>query len=907
MTLKPSAGPILGRTATRRGGGRFVGRRISELRRRVGRPGLRRTLTAFAVYVVATLVLTYPVATRLGSVLAGFEARDGWQYAWWLWFARRLLLHGKGLGNLYLINHPAGLVHPYQWSLVFLSVVGVPLGGLFSPTVVFNILVLSSFVLSGVAAYHLCWELTCDHLAALVGGAIFAFAPSHLGHAMAGWLPQITVYLYPWYALSLARLLGSPTAKRAVGLGLLAGVSALVYVMHIAYFMIPLTLVVVGADLLQRRRSFFSRRRLLCLLLALAICLVLVLPFTLPLVLERSRGESDYIWTHGVVQHSTDLLAFFTPSPFHPLLAPLRLVPRFASRLFEDPEALRWNLAYFGLVPGMLALWGLGLGRPRPWRWLVLVLGAFVLSLGPILLLGGKPVEHVTDGYRAQIVMPYTLVRQIPFLDWGRTPGRLNVVGMLGLGVLAAYGMANLLSRLGASSWKRWTVGGLVVILILFEFLPMWPFPTSDASVPSVMEYIASQPSDGAILHIPMARRRVNHRALFFQTAVDRPIVGGEVLRMLPETPPWWKTLEGLIRADSTPDIVPRPDESERLAWLTHFDVDWVVLHRLEPSDEAKYRPYLERLIGPPRAEDGTLTAFPVPDAPGPVRSPRLYTFEESDWRQPELDGATWRRWMGAEGRLYVYSAEAENGCLRFSVDSHLDFPLLEVYHANRQLDAFFVGDRTTYTTRPLSLTQGMNVFQFRAPEGCPEVLDDPRCWSQALLAPPEGDAVPPCDVRTTCRTFVLDNASFVSASALAAGEAVNVNFGDRMRLRGWASDQRTLRPGDVLTINLTWEATTELNERYVVFMHLLSSDGELVAQHDDAPVGSALPESVWPAGVTFGYPVSLELPDDLSPGDHRILVGVYLWPEIERLQVLSNVPGAETGTIELGSVEIAP
>jgi hypothetical protein len=153
----------------------------------------------------------------------------------------------------------------------------------------------------------------------------------------------------------------------------------------------------------------------------------------------------------------------------------------------------------------------------------------------------------------------------------------------------------------------------------------------------------------------------------------------------------------------------------------------------------------------------------------------------------------------------------------------------------------------------------------------------------------------------------VLDNASFVPAFALAAGEAVNVNFGDRLRLRGWASDQRTLRPGDVLTINLTWEATTELNERYVVFMHLLSSDGELVAQHDDAPVGSALPESVWPAGVTFGYPVSLELPDDLSPGDHRILVGVYLWPEIERLQVLSNVPGAETGTIELGSVEIAP
>jgi hypothetical protein len=153
----------------------------------------------------------------------------------------------------------------------------------------------------------------------------------------------------------------------------------------------------------------------------------------------------------------------------------------------------------------------------------------------------------------------------------------------------------------------------------------------------------------------------------------------------------------------------------------------------------------------------------------------------------------------------------------------------------------------------------------------------------------------------------VLDNVSFVPACELAAGETVDVNFGDRLRLRGWASDPRTLRAGDALIVNLTWEATAELNRRYVVFVHLLSSEGELVAQHDDAPVGGALPESVWPAGVTFGYPVSIDLPDDVSPGDHRILAGVYLWPEIERLPVLSNVPGAETAAVELGSVEIGP
>jgi hypothetical protein len=863
-------------------------------------------LIALSVYTLATLVMTCPVVFRLSSALAGFPARDGWQYTWWLWFAKRLLLGGRGLADLHLLNHPAGLQHPYQWSLVYLSLIAVPLESVFSPVVTFNLMVLASFVLSGLAAYHLCLALTESHWAAVVGGAIFAFAPNRLGHAMAGWLPQMTVYLYPWYALLLLRLLRRPTLRRAVSLGLVAGIAALVYVMHVAYFMIPLALVVVGAEVLQRRRTFFSQRRPQYLLLALVITLLLVLPFTLPLLLERFRGESSYLWTHGIVQHSTDLLAFFTPSPFHPILASLELVPSFARRVFEDPEALRWDLAYLGLLPVLLALWAMLRSRPLPWRWLILAVCAAVLSLGPVLVVGGQPVEHVTDGYHARVLMPYILVRQIPFLDWGRTPGRLNAVGMLGLGVLAAYGTSSLLSNLDASGWRRGLLSGAFIVLILFEFLPIWPFPTGDATIPPVIQHVAGQSGDGALLHIPMARRRVNHRALFFQTFVDRPIVGGEVLRMLPETPPWWRTIEGLVQTDSTPDIVPRPNESQRLAWLRHFDVDWVLLHLLEPSDEARYRPCLDRLLGSAVVEDETLAAFSVPEDVTSLESPHLYTFEESDWRHPEQDGEIWRRWMGDKGRLYVYCTQEQSGSLRFNVDSHLDYPQLEIYQDEQLLDTFVVGERTTYTTRPFTLTQGANVLRFYAPGGCPEVLDDPRCWSEVLLDPPEPDAVPPCDPDTTCRTFVFDTLSFVPGGDLVTAESASVNFGNQMQLRGWSLQATTLRPGDTLTATLSWEASVDLTERHVIFVHLLSADGELVAQYDDAPVGQALPRGAWPSGATFKYPIPIELPCDLPSGDYRLLVGVYLWPDIERLPILSEVSGTWGDAFELSQVEVS-
>jgi hypothetical protein len=847
--------------------------------------------------------MTYPVARRLNTLLAGFPARDGWQYTWWLWFAKQLLLDGRGLADLHLLNHPAGLQHPYQWSLAYLSLIAVALESLFSPVTTFNLMVLTSFVLSGLSAYHLCRALTGSHWAAMVGGAIFAFAPNRLGHAMAGWLPQMTVYVYPWYALSLIRALRRPTVRRGIGLGVLAGVGATVYVMHIAYSLVPLTLVVAGAELIRLRGDFFEKRRARSLGLASGIAILIALPPLLPLVMARFQGDASYLSTTGVVGHSTDLLAFFTPSPYHPVLAPLGLVPSFARQVFADREALRAGSAYLGVLPLLLGGWGLLRSKPRPWRWGVLALGAAVLSLGPILVVGGEPVQHTADGLQGSVLLPYALVRQIPFLDWGRTPGRLNAVGMLGLGVLAAHGMSSAVAYFDISGRKRGLLSGAVLALILFEFLPLWPFPTGDAGVPPVIQHIAGQPGDGALLHIPMKRRRVNHRALFFQTAVDQPIVGGEVLRMLPETPPWWKTIEGLVQAGATRDSVPRPNESQRRAWLRHFGVDWVLLHLLESSDEARYRPSLERLLGPAVVEDETLAAFSVPEGVAPLDSQRLYTFDESDWRHAEQDGETWRRWMDAKGKLYVYSTREESGSLRFTVSSYLDFPLLEIYEGEQLLDTFVVGERTTYATQPFTLKEGMNVLRFHAPAGCPEVLDDPRCWGEALLGPPEDDATPPCDARTTCRTFVFDHVSFVPAGELAPDQSLGVTFGHQIRLRGWSLDATNLHPGDTLTATLAWEAIVKPSDRHVVFVHLLSADGELVAQHDDAPVGNVVPRSAWPAGATFKYPVSIRLPDDLPEGRCRVLVGVYLWPSLKRLDLPGNVENA----FELGAVRISP
>lgn len=883
-------------------------RRVLDLvLRLVRRPGVRDSLMALLIYALIAIVVFYPVTFRLNSVIAGFTGRDGWEHAWWLWFARRLFLQGRGLDDLYLLNHPVGLQHPYQWSLVCYSLIASFWSSLFPPAATYNLMVLSSFVLGGLAAYHLCRDLTGEHWPAVVGGAIFAFCPNRLGHALAGWLPQMTAYLFPWYALLLIRTLRRPTWRRSVGLGALAAMAATVWPIHLVFFMVPVTLIVVGDSLMCRGRAFFEDRRGLYLGLSFGIALLVALPFLLPVIRGRLEGEADYLAMSGFAEHSTDLLSFFTPSPYHPVLAPLGLVPSFARRVFVDPEALRNRLAYPGLVAVLLGVWGLLKSRPRPWPWLVLAVGAALLSLGPILVAGGEPVEYTVDGYHTYVSMPYALARLVPFLDWVRTPGRINTTGMLGLGVMAAFGVKALVAHFSARRWPAISFALVVVALVIFEYLPVWPFPAGDASIPSAIRHIADSPGDGGLLNVPMSRRSVNNRSLFFQTATGRPIVGGIVLRTLPDVPPWLETIEGLAKADRVPDVVPRPSLDQRRAWLRHFDVDWVLLHRLFPEDEDRYRPFIEELLGPAAVEDETLVAFSVPADVSAPESLRLYTFSQYGWHTPEQDGDVWRRWMYNDGQLYIYSAVEETGSLRFVVDSHLAFPVLEVYLNDELLDAFVVGERTTYTTRSFTLARGMNVFRFHAPGGCTDVLDDSRCWSDALLDSSAGDATPPCDMSVTCRTFVFDSISFISEGDLPAGATLDVDFGDQMRLRGWALEETTVHPGDTLELTLSWKAAAELSEQHVVFVHLLSSDGSMVAQHDASPVGQFAPSSVWPVGATFGYPVTLELPDDLSPGDYRLVTGVYLWPELERLAVLSDVPRAEDNVIELETVRIAP
>jgi 4-amino-4-deoxy-L-arabinose transferase-like glycosyltransferase len=102
-------------------------------------------------------------------------------------------------------------------------------------------------------------------------------------------------------------------------------------------------------------------------------------------------------------------------------------------------------------------------------------------------------------------------------------------------------------------------------------------------------------------------------------------------------------------------------------------------------------------------------------------------------------------------------------------------------------------------------------------------------------------------------------------------------------------------RPGEAVPLRLYWRAASLLDQDYTVFIHLLDSDGKLIAQADSQPRSGDYPTSAWAAGDVIPDDHTLNLPAHLAPGDYVIRIGLYLAPNGPRLPLKPLAGGAFT------------
>lgn len=124
--------------------------------------------------------------------------------------------------------------------------------------------------------------------------------------------------------------------------------------------------------------------------------------------------------------------------------------------------------------------------------------------------------------------------------------------------------------------------------------------------------------------------------------------------------------------------------------------------------------------------------------------------------------------------------------------------------------------------------------------------------------------------------------------------------FGDRIRLLSYDIEPQHFGAGDTIELTLFWQPTSWINRPYTVFAHLVTSEGELVAQQDNMPVRDTLPTTCWVPGEVVRDPYEIEVPEDAPRGDYRLETGLYLWPSGDRLPT-SGEGAVGNGRVILG------
>ena len=516
-------------------------------------------LSALVFYTLLALLLTWPLAAHFATHVPG-DGIDDPALAWNLWWIKARLVDqlNPDIFHADWMFWPIGINLGFYTLTPLNGLLSVPLQTGLSLVVASNLILLSSFVLGGYGTFLLVryllrgdWGLEIgdassqspisnpQSLIPALCGVLYAFASSKLFYASLG---QFNIASSQWIPFTVLCVLRTGERRRwqdAVLAALFLTFQAwaeLTYATFLLIFIGLYVLWVLGSGYSERAsRSPFTILPpflLLGLLFALGI-----FPF-LWAMLPDMAAEGDFFTSGGGFSDifSADLLGYLVPTRLHPWLGEW-----VAGLPFPNDKGQHIFIGYSAMAlaaAGTVHLW-----RRQRWQGLFWPMTTFVfwlLTLGPLVRIAGQ---------NTPIPGPFALVSLLPFFNGNRYPSRYSVLLMLGVAVLAGYGMREIRDwRLGRtrvspnlqSPISHLLLAALLLILFLFEHLSL-PLPLNDFRIPAIYRTIAAEPGDFAVLELPTGWRngaRVMGRSdvlimmeQWYQTSHGKRLLGGNTSR----------------------------------------------------------------------------------------------------------------------------------------------------------------------------------------------------------------------------------------------------------------------------------------------------------------------------------------------------------------------------------------
>lgn len=595
---------------------------------------------ALVVYAVLSIALSWPMLRHFTTHIIG-GGPDALHNLWVFWHTQQAVLGNQPWFFTPLLYYPQGaslLTHGLG-----------PVTGIFSlpfwpwgPEAAHNGAVLISLWLTGYCMYLLARGLQFDRDIALFAGMMLMTAPM----CLAGLLGNITKVFLGGLALVLLAVHHAINPQRSAWWTLTVAITLLIPLLHsgyqfmfaalgVAFFLAVGWMTAKGAA----RWAIFKRGILIGLSTA-----VIIGPFIFAILTAASSEETavkvDLSTQSGFQRHQPDLIQFLLPdsrswffgSTSQQIAAQFDVTPT-----IDKAVSLSWT----GILLCCIALW-----QKRPWsrRWLLFTLVCVVLAMGPFLRAFGRTV--FTE-YNLEIILPYAFLTGLPGFDFMRFPGRFMMIGYVGFGIAASFGLAWLVRHFPHR--RTFLILGAAV-LILIETWPKPVYVTQLPAAPPFYRHIAHDDElygvfDLPVSPIPDVSSYVIPSSIYMvhQITHQKGIAAGYLSRTYDEHPLFPYLMNDDLDLGQKNLYVNDTPAGRVLAHddLARNNYRYVVWHKhLRGAEGEKVEParaYLTELFGEqaPLVDDEFTQVYAIPQtrAPALLESGRNWRRSEGAWR----------------------------------------------------------------------------------------------------------------------------------------------------------------------------------------------------------------------------------------------------------------------------------
>lgn len=487
----------------------------------------KSVIIEYSLVIAGLSLLTFVVFRELlpcfSSAVLG-DGGDGVSFLWNFWWVKKSVweLHQNPLMSDYMF-FPNIMDLRLHTLILAPALLALPMQLLWGAVIALNIYVLFSFLLSGLGAYLLSKLYIKSKQSAFLGAIIYAFNTYVISHTY-GHFNLTTTWPIPFTIYFLEKLYNTRKIKYAILSSfcyIFLVYSDLQYAIFTAMFIL---LWLVWKILIAIK----NKQLLLPFLKPLSVFIICTAIGLYPLFSLIASGLNN-----NLSKPTQEAIEFYSPDFLSYVIPPQGTItnsivanynPQLAEVSFSGPEwATYLGLAIIILLPFII----LKVARKREREcvfWFFIFFIFFILSLGPEL--------HYFANQNTGVILPFSYIHNLPFLNMARVPVRMLIIAILALSIL----IAKLLSDI--KSFKiRYVIVSMLGLIYIGELL-LLPVYIQKLEIPKAYAFLKEQQSsenkDASIIEFPLfftdridILGKKETMFLYYQTMHEHKIVNG--------------------------------------------------------------------------------------------------------------------------------------------------------------------------------------------------------------------------------------------------------------------------------------------------------------------------------------------------------------------------------------------